>query len=405
VRVALFHNLGPGGALRVVEQQVLLRAPDIEYDLFEPEESQRRRAGAAVGTQLAAAVRQHILIPRLSPARGARLAPSLEAMRRHDRLQRGAAERIDAGRYDLVMAHPDARTYTPWLLAHLRTPTVYFMQEPARSLHDPDQRRERRPLLSSSPRASLQEIDARVAERLHRGRDRRAATAPSVALLCNSQFSAAEIERAYGVTPQVVRLGVDPAVFTPGEQEREPAVLAVGGLEAAKRHDLAVRALASIPSQRRPALHVVYERVAGDAETELAALARSLDVRLHLHRAIDDTELAALYRNARCTLVVARGEPFGLSVLESLASGTPVVAVREGGPAEVVVEGRTGTFVDATPVGIASGIERIMAAPGDFRPAALHAEIESGEWRWRDCVLRIEGVMRDVAASSPNPSI
>jgi glycosyltransferase involved in cell wall biosynthesis len=43
---------------------------------------------------------------------------------------------------------------------------------------------------------------------------------------------------------------------------------------------------------------------------------------------------------------IAFNEPFGLSVVESIACGTPVVAYRRGSMAEVVDEGRTGFLVD-----------------------------------------------------------
>jgi len=59
---------------------------------------------------------------------------------------------------------------------------------------------------------------------------------------------------------------------------------------------------------------------------------------------VDDPTLAALYAGAECLLHAAWLEGFGLTALESLAAGTPVVAYRAGAVAEVV--GDAGVLVD-----------------------------------------------------------
>ena len=58
-------------------------------------------------------------------------------------------------------------------------------------------------------------------------------------------------------------------------------------------------------------------------------------------------EKVELLRNARATLFpVDWDEPFGLVMIESLACGTPVVAIRRGSVPEVLEQGRTGVIVD-----------------------------------------------------------
>ncbi len=54
-----------------------------------------------------------------------------------------------------------------------------------------------------------------------------------------------------------------------------------------------------------------------------------------------------LYRRARCTLFpIQWPEPFGLVMIESLAAGTPVIALRQGSVPEVIEHGRTGFIVE-----------------------------------------------------------
>ncbi len=54
-----------------------------------------------------------------------------------------------------------------------------------------------------------------------------------------------------------------------------------------------------------------------------------------------------LYRNATATLFTSQWEePFGLVMTESMACGTPVLALRKGAAPEVIVNGKTGFVVD-----------------------------------------------------------
>jgi glycosyltransferase involved in cell wall biosynthesis len=71
-------------------------------------------------------------------------------------------------------------------------------------------------------------------------------------------------------------------------------------------------------------------------------------------------------------------EPFGLSVVESMACGTPVVAYRRGSMAEVVDEGVTGYLVDGTPGGgdpVTAAVEAVGRAL-ELDRAAVRARAE-----------------------------
>ncbi len=54
------------------------------------------------------------------------------------------------------------------------------------------------------------------------------------------------------------------------------------------------------------------------------------------------------YRHARATLFpIQWGEPFGLVLIESMACGTPVIALNKGSVPEIIVDGKTGFVVDS----------------------------------------------------------
>ena len=66
------------------------------------------------------------------------------------------------------------------------------------------------------------------------------------------------------------------------------------------------------------------------------------DVELVLNADRDRTERAAAARPVRCILPIRWEEPFGMVMIEAMAKGTPVVALRRGSVPEVVLHGRTG---------------------------------------------------------------
>lgn len=53
-------------------------------------------------------------------------------------------------------------------------------------------------------------------------------------------------------------------------------------------------------------------------------------------------QLAWYYANALCTVFPSRADTFGIVILESIASGTPVLAFNEPGPLEVIQQGKNG---------------------------------------------------------------
>ena len=72
------------------------------------------------------------------------------------------------------------------------------------------------------------------------------------------------------------------------------------------------------------------------------------DKQIIFYPPVDQRTKQTLFSQAKCFLFpIAWEEPFGLVMLEAMASGTPVVAFKRGSVAEVIHDGKTGFYVES----------------------------------------------------------
>jgi glycosyltransferase involved in cell wall biosynthesis len=138
----------------------------------------------------------------------------------------------------------------------------------------------------------------------------------------------------------VVRNGVDERFFAARRRPDGPfSVAIVGRLASWKRVRLAIVAcaIAGVP------LVVVGD---GDERRSLEDLARCRRAPVRFVGYHKDPR--PFFAACDVTLNTSKGEPLGLSVLESLAMERPVIAFASGGVPEIVQDGRTGWLVEET---------------------------------------------------------
>jgi glycosyltransferase involved in cell wall biosynthesis len=309
-----------------------------------------------------------------------------------ERIHRRIAGDIDAGPTDLVFVHPSQFTQAPFLLRYLRTPAVYYCQEPRRASFE----YERRPETSGTSLAHR--LRLRLFESKLTALDV-AGTRASRVLVANSRYAADYIDRVYGVTAQVCYLGVDLETFRELDLDRELLVLSVGGLHPFKGHDIVIRGLGLLPASDRPRLSIVADRGDAGEESVLRGLAARLGVNMTVLWGVSDFELAQEYNRARATVCASRLEPFGLVPLESMACGTPVVAVNQGGYRESVQDNRNGVLVDRNPPAVAAGLTRVLR-PGFWEALHSAALREVQGWTWPASTKTLSEIFSQVGRES-----
>jgi len=110
---------------------------------------------------------------------------------------------------------------------------------------------------------------------------------------------------------------------------------------------------------------------------EIAYFAQEIEPRIGADVTIlgiaDPAAKRALLARATCLLFpIVWDEPFGLVMIEAMACGTPVVALRRGAVPELIVHGQTGIIVDH-PAELADGI----AQARQLDPAVCRKHVET----------------------------
>jgi glycosyltransferase involved in cell wall biosynthesis len=218
---------------------------------------------------------------------------------------------------------------------------------------------------------------------------------------------------------EVVPCGVDLSLFTPSltfgnrpaqaRPSRPARLLILGRLVPRKGVADAITALAQVPDAE---LLVVGgpapDQLATDPEAQrLLALAAGHGVadRVRLLGRQPHTELPALMRSCDLLLAVPWYEPFGITPLEAMAAGLPVVATEVGGLRDTVVDGVTGRLVPPRrPDVLARVLAGLLAdPPGRLAMARAGRERVVARYGWNTVAEQTEACYRSVLGERQSP--
>ena len=157
--------------------------------------------------------------------------------------------------------------------------------------------------------------------------------------------------------------GVDDSLFVPAPARpaRPGYLLAVGRMsDPRKNHLLLLKVYRRLHDAMAQPPRLV---LAGASPPTDAFMARAGELGLtdwiDVHLKPSKVELAALYRGARAFALTSDEEGFGVTLVEAMASGTPPVSTRSGGPDGILTDGEDGFLADC---GDAGTLTRHLAA-------------------------------------------
>jgi len=270
----------------------------------------------------------------------------------------GWFRRLDLEGYDIVVASSHS------CAVHARPPAgavhVCYCHTPMRYAWLPGVERRRL-------RGPLRLAVGVLGDWLRRG-DRRAAGRVG-SYVANSNAVRDRISAFYGRDAAVIAPPVDTASFRPGGRKEAGHVLWVHRMVSYKRPEIVLEAFRGAPYRlTMVGIGPLYDRIA-------AAAPPNVEVRGWIAR----DELVELFEAAQAFLHLGE-EDFGISMVEALAAGTPVVALDRGGARDIVRDGIDGVLLsDASRPSVHAALDRVMAQGWDPNALAEQASQFSRE--------------------------
>lgn len=198
---------------------------------------------------------------------------------------------------------------------------------------------------------------------------------------------------------RVIPIGVDPKAFplaSPASR-RPDQILFVGWINYMKGVDVLLRAMELLERRGQPGRLLVaggtFYRHTRIQEERLRALAASLELggRVRFLGRRPHTEIARLMAESAVVVLPSRAESFGAVLVEALASGTPVVATRCGGPEDIVTEDVGMLIATEDAHALADALAAVLQKLDRYEPEALR-EHAVRHFAWSGVVQQVHGV-------------
>ncbi len=224
----------------------------------------------------------------------------------------------------------------------------------------------------------------------------------SDAVIAVSHSVKMQLVERYGLPARkihVIHNGVAADQYHPSRKHQN-IILYVGRQTAHKGLPYLLEAFARFSkSHREYTLVLVGERLEGGVDPSLIQLSKRLGIRrgVKFTGRLPESQAKKILARARCLVLPSLAEAFGMTVLEGMASGTPVIATNVGGIPEVLRNGRNGLLVPpADAIALANSMERIASDP-KLRRRLMDGGIRtSRQFTWDETAQKTLDVYRQV---------
>jgi len=185
-------------------------------------------------------------------------------------------------------------------------------------------------------------------------------------IVCNSENVRRRVQKYLGRGAIVIHPPTDTKQFS--YKKNGDFWLSVNRLTKHKRIELQLKAFAKLPHEKLIIVGSYEQAKHFLAEKKRLEKIKPPNVTILHH--VDDKKLKELYTTCKGFISTSKNEDFGLTPIEAMASGKPVIAPREGGYLETIIDKKTGILIqDITVEKLIEAIKIIGKNPSAYRYA------------------------------------
>lgn len=363
MKIAVFHELPPGGARKAVNEISKRLKKRQRLDLFVvderfPEEEQNYFSSVNYF--------KFISMPWKGKNWTARIYKDSFELLKLYLLHRKISKKINSGKYDLVFVHGSKYTETPFLLRFLQIPSVYYC-------HNPYYRKGYEIIFDNPDLNWIRKVYERLNILIRKFIDGKNIKRATYAL-SNSKYTQLQVYKTYGIASEVYYLGVNEKLFNYVEKEKDIDILFIGSYHPVDGLQFLKNALKNIKIKLKVKLILFENKWIND-----------------------DREMSSLYQRSKIFVALAQNEPFGLSALEAMSCGVPVIALDEGGYRETVINNKTGYLIPKNSLQLSKKIERLLSDKSLRQKMGHEGRVEiEKNWSWDLKVKNLKNMFADV---------
>jgi glycosyltransferase involved in cell wall biosynthesis len=228
--------------------------------------------------------------------------------------------------------------------------------------------------------------------------------ASSDLIFCATQAQADELKgQGIGCRMEELPVIVNPSSCTTSQhkftvRDRNPRFAFVGNLVEQKRPELFCEIVFGLCKSGLQAEGVIVGDGPERATLEALCASNEYGSRISFVGKIPNSEVMPLISQCDALVSTSFGEPYGRAIVEAMASGTPAICHRSGGPADFVLDGINGILVNDLIAEAYIGAISDIDIDG-WERLSLGATKSSLQWREECVIAKLENDLLSIAAS------
>jgi len=356
MKIAFFYNLSPGGAKRVVFEEIkYFASKGHEIDIYRYSETDE---SFLCPDRYAQKINTYKALLTKNKKGFNRFLHDLNVLVKLALISKNISSDIDKEKYDTVIVHPDNYTQAPFVLQFLKTPSIYFCEELLRSSYE-----KKFDVHKSLPIHKY--IYEKTVRMIKKYNDRKNARSADI-ILTASEFIRDKVKFAYEKDAFINRLGVDENIFCKRKNKKSNNLLFIGQKELVTGYYFA---------------KYVVNKISG-SKFKL----KVIDFKDNKLRYTDE-RLSQIYSDA----------------FESMSCGTPVIAVNEGGYHESVINNVNGYLLKRDGNEFIEKIIKLKENNNLYRKMSDKGILNIRKyWNWEDHGERLIGFIKKVNKNNIN---